>query len=396
RDAIGDGHVDLLHARASGGFTGVNRNQILAVADLYADRGNFGDPGGEDLQDVPGFRGGRRRVLLVVLVEDPMREHGRPRHGERYRLRRAAYAIDGHHHAGGALGAQGRWNLQVDLRIARVDQGSGNAIEGGGDALAGEVRPHQGGERSGNQWRHLQGSGVQHLADDHAWRDGRGSGRRFDVQEDGDAITAGGSGIDDHRGQRDPGREGLGVSRDLHGGFVGAGWRIEDQPAGALLVDHGDAPTHAASTGVVDAEAARSTGHGAAGLDRAETDGRGFEEEFGDGDNGNGAIAEHLAIALRGDGGEARDGCGRRSGGHGGDGGQGDGFLGNCRRSEARQGDEGGELRRLLHVRVGGRHFVDRVARTVGERDFADRTERDGAEAQRRGGGGAAAAGGGA
>src|SRR5664280_536347 len=73
RDARRDGNVDLLHARGGGGFTGVERDEILAVADLCADGGQLGDSGGEDLQDVSGFRGCRRRVLLVVLIEDPMR-----------------------------------------------------------------------------------------------------------------------------------------------------------------------------------------------------------------------------------------------------------------------------------------------------------------------------------
>src|ERR1035441_52816 len=104
---------------------------------------------------------------------------------------------------------------------------------------------------------------------------------------------------------------------------------VMEPPASTALMRGAGSPLCGASTGVVYAEAARSTGHGAAGLDRADADGRGFEQEFGDGDNGNGAIAEELAIALRGDGGEARDGCGHRSGGHGGDRGQGDGFLGN-------------------------------------------------------------------
>src|ERR1019366_5929456 len=44
RDARGDGNVDLLHAWGGGGFTGVDRDDILAVADLYADGGEFGDP----------------------------------------------------------------------------------------------------------------------------------------------------------------------------------------------------------------------------------------------------------------------------------------------------------------------------------------------------------------
>src|ERR1035441_10139275 len=70
----------------------------------------------------------------------------------------------------------------------------------------------------------------------------------------------------DRGGQRDSRREGLGVGRDRDGGLVGAGWRIEGQPAATALVDRGDTPPHDASTGVVYAEAARSTGHGAAGL----------------------------------------------------------------------------------------------------------------------------------
>ena len=41
----------------------------------------------------------------------------------------------------------------------------------------------------------------------------------------------------------------------------------------------------------------------------------------------------------------------------------------------ARQNDERGELRRLLRIGVGGRDFVNRVTRAVGENDFADRTE---------------------
>src|SRR5665811_2498683 len=74
RDARGDGNVDLLHAWGGGGFTGVERDEILAVADLYADGGEFGDPGGEDLEDETRFSGGRGRDLIVVLREDAMRE----------------------------------------------------------------------------------------------------------------------------------------------------------------------------------------------------------------------------------------------------------------------------------------------------------------------------------
>src|ERR1019366_1943456 len=44
RDARGDGNVDLLHAWGRGGFSGIDRDEILAVADLYADGGEFGDP----------------------------------------------------------------------------------------------------------------------------------------------------------------------------------------------------------------------------------------------------------------------------------------------------------------------------------------------------------------
>src|ERR1039458_6603796 len=353
RDARRDGNIDLLHARGGGGFSGVEWNEILVVADLHADGGEFGDPGGEDLEDVSGFRGRRRRVLLVVLIEDPMREHGWPGRGQGDCQGRAADAIDGHHQAGGVPGAQGRGHLQVDLRIARVDQGSG----------------------------------VQHLADDDRGCDGRGRGRRWhrgDGQDDGDALAAGNSGVDDDGGQRGSGRQRLGVGRNLHGGFVGSGRRIEDQPAGAPLVDHGDTPGHAAYTRVVDAETTRGTGHGATGRHCADEDGRGFDQEFGEGGNRSGAIAEELAIALHGDGGEARNGGGGRSGGHGGDRRQGDGLLRDGGRGGAGQGDESGELRRLLHGGVGGSHFVDRVARTVGEKDFADRTERYGAGALRR------------
>ena len=50
----------------------------------------------------------------------------------------------------------------------------------------------------------------------------------------------------------------------------------------------------------------------------------------------------------------------------------------------ARQNDERGELRRLLRVGVGGRDFVNRVPRAVGQHDFADRTQRNRAGALRR------------
>src|ERR1035437_8085362 len=54
RDARGDGNVDLLHAWGGGGFTGVERDEILAVAVLCGDGGVFGDPGGDHREVASG------------------------------------------------------------------------------------------------------------------------------------------------------------------------------------------------------------------------------------------------------------------------------------------------------------------------------------------------------
>ena len=160
------------------------------------------------------------------------------------------------------------------------------------------MRSHQGCERTADQRSRLQGSRVPHLADDDAGRHGRRRRRRSDVEDDRDALTAGSSAVDDYRSQRGSGRERLGVGRNFYRSSVGSRRRIEGQPPGAALVNHGDAPGHIAVPGVANLEAAGVASHRASAADRADPDGRGFERKFGRQDNGSHAIAQHFAIVL--------------------------------------------------------------------------------------------------